>query len=204
MFWSQLLKFDLNFYNISFPHFNNAQAIIILHCHHNLWHFIKPLTTQCCLLTLTQTTKFRLFQTQGVCIWKYWIWWKWQKVLETCRKQWEKERLLVTSNFSFYHQVFKRLVMQTCKKRGLVWEWVKNPLKEACWKHSSKMRKCSQPAFSPFPTMFSTLSKNNSTIWAKEELALAIRKLTNIKKFRPMSTCLNCAPWHKSKLFAKL
>ena len=32
---------------------------------------------------------------------------------------WEKEKLLVTSNFSFSHSVFKRLVQQTCKKQGL-------------------------------------------------------------------------------------
>ena len=32
---------------------------------------------------------------------------------------WEKENLLVTSNFSFSHSVFKRLVVQTCKNQGL-------------------------------------------------------------------------------------
>ena len=32
---------------------------------------------------------------------------------------WEKEKLLVTSNFSFSHCVFKRLVMQTHKNQGL-------------------------------------------------------------------------------------
>ena len=32
---------------------------------------------------------------------------------------WEKEKLLVTSNFSFPRIVFKRLVMQTCKNQGL-------------------------------------------------------------------------------------
>ena len=29
------------------------------------------------------------------------------------KTQWEKEKLLVTSNFSFFHNVFKRLVLQT-------------------------------------------------------------------------------------------
>ena len=38
---------------------------------------------------------------------------------------WEKEKLLVTSNFSFSHSVLKRLVLQTPKKPGLVWERVK-------------------------------------------------------------------------------
>ena len=32
---------------------------------------------------------------------------------------WEKEKLLVTSNFSFSHSVFKRLVLQTHKNQGL-------------------------------------------------------------------------------------
>ena len=32
---------------------------------------------------------------------------------------WEKEKLLVTSNFSFFHSVFKRFVLQTRKNQGL-------------------------------------------------------------------------------------
>ena len=32
---------------------------------------------------------------------------------------WEKEKLLVTSNFSFSHSVCKRLVQQTRKRKGL-------------------------------------------------------------------------------------
>ena len=32
---------------------------------------------------------------------------------------WEKEKLLVTSNFSFFHSVFKRLVLQTRENQGL-------------------------------------------------------------------------------------
>ena len=32
---------------------------------------------------------------------------------------WEKEKLLVTSNFSFSHSVFKRFVLQTRKNQGL-------------------------------------------------------------------------------------
>ena len=32
---------------------------------------------------------------------------------------WEEEKLLVKSNFSFFHSVFKRLVMQTRKNQGL-------------------------------------------------------------------------------------
>ena len=32
---------------------------------------------------------------------------------------WEKEKLLVSSNFSFFHSVFKRPVLQTRKNQGL-------------------------------------------------------------------------------------
>ena len=32
---------------------------------------------------------------------------------------WEKEKLLITSNFSFSHNVFKRLVLQTLKNQGM-------------------------------------------------------------------------------------
>ena len=32
---------------------------------------------------------------------------------------WEKEKLLIMSNFSFSHSVFKRLVLQTRKNQGL-------------------------------------------------------------------------------------
>ena len=35
------------------------------------------------------------------------------------RKHWEKEKLLVTSNFYFSHSVLKRHVLQTCKNQGL-------------------------------------------------------------------------------------
>ena len=37
---------------------------------------------------------------------------------------WEKEKLLVTSNFSFSHSVLKKLALQTGKKQGLLRERV--------------------------------------------------------------------------------
>ena len=44
------------------------------------------------------------------------------KVMETSPKEkktlWKKEKMLVTSNFSFSHSVFKRLVLQTRKNQG--------------------------------------------------------------------------------------
>ena len=36
------------------------------------------------------------------------------------RKDWEREKLLVMSIFSFSHIVFKRLVLQTCENQGLL------------------------------------------------------------------------------------
>ena len=41
------------------------------------------------------------------------------------RKRWEKEKLLVTSNFSFFHSVFKSLVSRA-SKGVIIFEWV-NP-----------------------------------------------------------------------------
>ena len=47
---------------------------------------------------------------------------------------WKKEKLLVLSNFSFFHSVFKGLVLQTCKNQGLfgkgliIGQSPKNPL----------------------------------------------------------------------------
>ena len=36
-----------------------------------------------------------------------------------CVENIDMEKLLVTSNFSFSHSVFKRYVLQTCKNQGL-------------------------------------------------------------------------------------
>ena len=40
---------------------------------------------------------------------------------------WEKEKLLITSNFSFSHGVFKRLVLQTRKNQGLFGKGLRYP-----------------------------------------------------------------------------
>ena len=70
-------------------------------------------------LTLSQTTNFRLFQTERACRRQFKIWWKWQRVIHMDGKHWEKEKLLITSNFFFSHSVFRRLVLWTCKNQGL-------------------------------------------------------------------------------------
>ena len=45
---------------------------------------------------------------------------KWQKVFQMGEKtQWKKDKLLVTSNLSFFHCVFQRLALQTRKNQGL-------------------------------------------------------------------------------------
>ena len=62
-----------------------------------------------CGKTHYQTTNFRLFKTERFCRWWFQIWQKWQKV----------EKLLVTSNFSFSHSVFKRPVSQGHQKVSL-------------------------------------------------------------------------------------
>ena len=46
---------------------------------------------------------------------------KWLKTL------WEKEKLLVTSNFSFSHSVFQRLLLQTRKTQGLFGKRLRYP-----------------------------------------------------------------------------
>ena len=42
-----------------------------------------------------------------------------RKLSNRVKTLWEKEKLLVTSNFSFSHSVFKRLVSQGCQKVSL-------------------------------------------------------------------------------------
>ena len=94
---------------------------------------------------------------------------------------WEKDKLLVTSNLSFSHSVFKRPAQQTCLNQGLFGKGLNlyqrqnfglvqiesicrpqikcDSKTEICFgkgrKHCGKKRKCWLPAFSPFPIMFS-------------------------------------------------
>ena len=122
---------------------------------------------------LPLTTNFRLFQTERVCKRQFQIWWKWKKVIQMGRKLCGKRRNCIMSNFSFSHSVFKRLVSQGRQKSSLCGKaltlyhtisTLNDPEKEAFWKHCGKRRKCWLPAFSPLPTMFSTLSKTEMII----------------------------------------
>ena len=42
-----------------------------------------------------------------------------RKFFKRVEKNWEKEKLLITSNFSFSHSIFRRLGLQTPKNQGL-------------------------------------------------------------------------------------
>ena len=80
------------------------------------------------ILTLFQTTNFRLFHTERVCRRQFL---SLMGMVESSPKGykslWEKEKLLNTSNFSFSCCVVKRLILQKHKNQGLVlvWERVK-------------------------------------------------------------------------------
>ena len=80
-----------------------------------LYSFQKNLSS----LTLSQTTNFRLLNWKRLQTTIS----KLMKMAESspngCKTLWEKEKLLVTSNFSFSHSVFKRLVLQTRRNQGL-------------------------------------------------------------------------------------
>ena len=74
--------------------------------------------------TLSKTTNFTLFQTEKVCRRQFQVLCKWQtdSLPKKKKKLWGKEKLLVTSNFSFSHSMFKRLVLQTRQNQGLFWK----------------------------------------------------------------------------------
>ena len=68
--------------------------------------------------------------------------------------------------FLLFPQCFQKACFLRASKGVTVWEWVNNtistsnnPERGFFRKHSGKTRKCWLPAFSPFPTMFSTLPK---------------------------------------------
>ena len=61
------------------------------------------------------------------------------------KTRWEKEKLLVTSNFSFSHSVFNSLLLQTCKNQGLFGKRLNTVLNASCqnrlYKGSKSMEK---------------------------------------------------------------
>ena len=59
-------------------------------------------------LTLSQTTNFSLFQIKRVCRRQFWIWWKWQKVIQMVRKHWGKRRNCSLRAISPFSTVFSK------------------------------------------------------------------------------------------------
>ena len=52
-----------------------------------------------------------------------------------------------------------------------------DPRNEGVWKHYGKRRKCCSPAFSPFPTMFSTRPGTNFNFWVPLFLSSAKKEV---------------------------
>ena len=79
-------------------------------------------------LSLSQTANFSLFQTESISRQQFQIWWKWQKVLQKGRKMlWDKEKLLIKSNFSSFHSFSKDWFCRHVKSRACLGK-VKFPL----------------------------------------------------------------------------
>ena len=64
--------------------------------------------SECISWTFLKTTKFSLFQTERVCRQQFEIWWKKQKVLQTCRKHYWKRRNCSLWAISPFHTMFSK------------------------------------------------------------------------------------------------
>ena len=123
-----LLNFDWDCYSLGYLDllcscscWKVCMLIAILYFFFILWFYqMTTLTVSLSLLTHYQTASFRLFPN----------WKSLQMTISDLTKMaesypdrkktlWEKEKLLVTSNFSFSHSVFKRLVSQGHQKVSL-------------------------------------------------------------------------------------
>ena len=80
------------------------------------------------------------------------------------------------SNISFSHGVFKRLILQTRKNQGLFGKGLK---------HCVQRKECWEPVFSPYPAMFSPVSKTNFIIRFSYNLS-SVNAL-NSEKFKILS-----------------
>ena len=76
-------------------------------------------------LTLSQTTNFRLFQTERVCRGQFQIWWQWQKVLQKVKKHCGKRRNCSLWAISPFPTVFsidlycRHVKTRACLEKGL-------------------------------------------------------------------------------------
>ena len=109
----------------------------------------------CMTLTLSQTTNFRLpnqkeyvdenskFDENG------------RKFFRRVENTVGKGKLLITSNFSFSYSVFKRLLLQTCKKKGLYGKGLRSVFsKSGQKKKNSHLPSADHPCFFPRPYDF--------------------------------------------------
>ena len=97
---------------LSFPLFTKQQTFTLSTLKVHVYYTDKS-------LTLSKTTNFSLFQTQGVCRWQFQIWWKWLSVFRMGRKHYGKRRNCSLRAISPFLAVFSRLLLQTCKNQGL-------------------------------------------------------------------------------------
>ena len=76
---------------------------------------------------------------------------------------WEKEKLLVKSNFSFSHSVFKRLVLQTRKNQGMFGKGLNNSESYDNQLFTTQLQLCANPSWK-------SLLK---TLWKKEKMLVS-------------------------------
>ena len=89
----------------------------------NNYTFIKNIWYKGIPVNLYQTTNtgIQTCPSERVCRRQFWIRWKWWFFLLNGKKPCgKKDTLLLTSNFSFFHSVFKRDVLQIRKNRDLI------------------------------------------------------------------------------------
>ena len=79
-------------------------------------------------LTLSQTTNFRLFQTERVCRQQFEIDENYTKFLKRVENTVRKREICSFRAITHFPTVFKGPVLQKHKKTGLVWERVKHLL----------------------------------------------------------------------------
>ena len=83
---------------------------------------------------------------------------------------WEKEKLLVTSNFSFSCSVFKRLVLQTRKNQGLFGKGLRNTMDKYSWTLQCTLKSYINAALKIFMTFKSSRIKKNKLKFHVQQL----------------------------------
>ena len=77
---------------------------------------------------------------------------------------WEKEKLLVSSNFSFSRSVFKGLVQQTCKNQGLFGKGLTTPREKPFENIVGKGENAGNQHFLLFPPCFLSYQRQKSSL----------------------------------------